>query len=111
MRPQPQRGMRDYLGSEKLRGKIALITRGDSGIGRAVAIVFAKEDADVAVVYLEEHKDAKETEWLVEESGRKCLLIDGDIGDEKFCRKAMGQTINEFGKIDILVNNAAEQHP
>ncbi len=94
-----------------MRGKGALITGGDSGIGRAVAIAFAKEGADVAVVYLEEHKDAKETECLVEEHGRKCLLIDGDVGDEKFCRKAIDQTVDEFGKIDILVNNAAEQHP
>src|SRR5439155_4840450 len=75
------------------------------------AIAFAKEDADVAIVYLEEHKDANETKRLVEEQGRKCLLIAGDVGGEEFCRKAVEQSMKEFGKIDILVNNAAEQHP
>lgn len=110
MRPEPKSGVRDYVGSGKLRGRVAVITGGDSGIGRAVAVLFAKEGADVAVVYLEEHKDAKETERLVQEQGRKCLLIDGDVGQEKFCRKAIDQTIDEFGRIDILVNNAAEQH-
>ena len=98
-------------GSGKLKGKVALITGGDSGIGRAVAVAFAKEGADVAAVYLEEHKDAAETEWMVERHGRKCLLIDGDVGDEKFCQKAVKETVDEFGKIDIVVNNAAEQHP
>src|SRR5205814_9352781 len=111
MRPQPRSGARDYAGGGKLRDKVALITGGDSGIGRAVAILFAKEGADVAVVYLEEHKDARETEQLVEQIGQQCLLIDGDVGDEKFCQKAIKQTVSEFGKIDILVNNAAEQHP
>src|SRR5438046_6679108 len=98
-------------GSGKLRNKLALITGGDSGIGRAVAIAFAREDSDVAIVYLEEHKDANETKRLVEEQGRKCLLIAGDVGEEEFCRKAVEQSMKEFGKIDILVNNAAEQHP
>jgi NAD(P)-dependent dehydrogenase (short-subunit alcohol dehydrogenase family) len=111
MRPQPKSGGRDYEGCGKLRGRVGLITGGDSGIGRAVAVLFAKEGADVAVVYLEEHTDARETERLVEQNGRKCLLIDGDVGDEKFCQKAVRQTVSEFGKIDILVNNAAEQHP
>jgi NAD(P)-dependent dehydrogenase (short-subunit alcohol dehydrogenase family) len=111
MRPQPKSGTRDYNGSGKLRDRVAIITGGDSGIGRAVAVLFAKEGADVAVIYLEEHKDARDTERLVEQQGRKCLLIDGDVGQEKFCGKAIARVIDEFGKIDILVNNAAEQHP
>src|SRR5205814_6761022 len=77
----------------------------------AVAIGFAKEGANIAVVYLEEHKDAKETQRLVEERGRRCLLIPGDISDEKFCKKAIEETVDAFGKLDVLVNNAAEQHP
>ena len=111
MRPQPRSGASDYLGSGKLRNKVAVITGGDSGIGRAVAVLFAKEGADVAIVYLNEHKDARETKRLVEGVGRKCLLIAGDIGREKFCQAAVKQTARELGKIDILVNNAAEQHP
>ena len=111
MRPQPRSGGRDYVGAGKLRDKVALITGGDSGIGRAVAVLYAKEGADVAIVYLNEHKDARETQRLVESQGRKCLLIAGDIGREKFCRAAVTQTKRELGKIDILVNNAAEQHP
>jgi NAD(P)-dependent dehydrogenase (short-subunit alcohol dehydrogenase family) len=111
MKPRPRAEDEEHRGSGKLENKVALITGGDSGIGRAVAIAFAKEGADIAVVYLEEHKDAKATERLVEEWGRKCVLIDGDIGDEKFCQKAIHQTVSEFGKVDILVNNAAEQHP
>src|SRR5213079_2154298 len=111
MKPRPQAEDKKHRGSGKLQGKVAIITGGDSGIGRAVAIAFAKEGADIAVVYLEEKKDAEETKRLVEEHGRKCLLIAGDIGEEKFCRKAVEQTLDELGKIDILVNNAAEQHP
>ena len=111
MRPEPKSGASDYVGSGKLRDKVALITGGDSGIGRAVAVLYAKEGADVSVVYLNEHKDARETQRLVESQGRKCLLIAGDIGREKFCRAAVTQTRRELGKIDILVNNAAEQHP
>src|SRR5437667_11659752 len=111
MKPRPRAEDEKYRGSGKLRNKLALITGGDSGIGRAVAIAFAKEDADVAIVYLEERKDANETKRLVEEQGRKCLLIAGDVGKEELCRKAVQQTMKEFGKIDILVNNAAEQHP
>jgi NAD(P)-dependent dehydrogenase (short-subunit alcohol dehydrogenase family) len=110
MKPRPKAEDEKQHGSGKLKGKVAIITGGDSGIGRAVAIAFAKEGADVAVVYLEEHKDAQETEQRVEEWGCKCLLIDGDVGDEKFCQKAVEETVDEFGKIDILVNNAAEQH-
>ncbi len=111
MRPQPRSGASEYVGCGKLRDKVALITGGDSGIGRAVAVLYAKEGADVAIVYLNEHRDARETKRLVESQGRKCLLIAGDIGREKFCRAAVMQTKRELGKIDILVNNAAEQHP
>jgi NAD(P)-dependent dehydrogenase (short-subunit alcohol dehydrogenase family) len=111
MKPRPKVEDKSQRGSGKLRGKVGIITGGDSGIGRAVAVAFAKEGADVSVVYLEEHRDAKETEQLVEQDGRKCLLIDGDVGDEKFCAKIVDQTLSECGKIDILVNNAAEQHP
>jgi NAD(P)-dependent dehydrogenase (short-subunit alcohol dehydrogenase family) len=111
MRPPPRSGASDYIGCGKLRDKVALITGGDSGIGRAVAVLYAKEGADVSVVYLNEHKDARETQRLVESQGRKCLLIPGDIGRENFCRSAVTQTKRDLGRIDILVNNAAEQHP
>jgi NAD(P)-dependent dehydrogenase (short-subunit alcohol dehydrogenase family) len=111
MRPEPKSGTSDYVGSGKLRDKVALITGGDSGIGRAVAVLFAKEGADVSVVFLNEHRDARETKRLVEIQGRKCILIPGDIGEEKFCRAAVTQTRRDLGRIDILVNNAAEQHP
>jgi NAD(P)-dependent dehydrogenase (short-subunit alcohol dehydrogenase family) len=111
MRPRPKAEDENQRGSGKLRNKVAIITGGDSGIGRAVGIAFAKEGADVAIVYLEEKKDANETKRLVEEHGRKCLLIGGDVGQEGFCRKTVAETVKEFGKIDILVNNAAEQHP
>ncbi|PYL54705.1 MAG: NAD(P)-dependent oxidoreductase [Verrucomicrobia bacterium] len=111
MKPKPKAEDQKHRGSGKLQGKVAIVTGGDSGIGRAVAIAFAKEGADVAVVYLEEYKDAQETEQRVEEWGRNCLLIDGDIGDEKFCQTVVKKNMDEFGKIDILVNNAAEQHP
>jgi NAD(P)-dependent dehydrogenase (short-subunit alcohol dehydrogenase family) len=110
MKPRPKAVDENQRGSGKLRDKVAIITGGDSGIGRAVAIAFAREGADVAVVYLEEHKDGKETRRLVEKQGGKCLLIDGDVGDEEFCKKAVAQTKQRFGGIDILVNNAAEQH-
>lgn len=96
-------------GSGKLANKIAFITGGDSGIGRAVAVLFAKEDADIAIVYLSEDKDAEETKNVVEQYGRKCLLIPGDISKEKFCKNAVAKTIKYFGRIDILVNNAATQ--
>jgi len=90
---------------------VALITGADSGIGRAVAIAFAKEGADVAILYLNEHDDAKETKKLVEAQGRRAVTIAGDIGDEAFAQQAVQQTVDEFGKLDILINNAAEQHP
>ncbi|MBD2742479.1 SDR family oxidoreductase [Coleofasciculus sp. FACHB-1120] len=111
MTPRPKADDSKYQGSNKLRDKVALITGGDSGIGRAVSIFFAKEGADVAIVYLNEHDDAQETKRLVEEQGRKCLTIPGDIGDEKFCQQAVENTVKELGKLDVLVNNAAEQHP
>jgi NAD(P)-dependent dehydrogenase (short-subunit alcohol dehydrogenase family) len=111
MKPRPRSDNEKHRGSGKLRNKVAIITGGDSGIGRAVAVAFAKEGADVAIVYLEEHKDANETKRLVEDNGRRCLLVSGDVGQEGFCRKGVGQIVKELGKIDILVNNAAEQHP
>lgn len=111
MTPKPKSEDYTYKGSEKLKGKVAIISGGDSGIGRAVAIYYAKEGADVVVVYLNEHKDAKETQKQVESEGRKCHLIAGDIGDEAFCKQIVDETMANFSKIDILVNNAAEQHP
>jgi NAD(P)-dependent dehydrogenase (short-subunit alcohol dehydrogenase family) len=110
MTPQPEFIRESYKGGDKLKDKVALITGGDSGIGRAVAVHFAREGADVAIVYLNEDKDAKETKRLVEEEGRNCLLISGDVGDESFCKKAVKDTVKELGKLDVLVNNAAEQH-
>ncbi len=95
----------------KLEGKVALITGGDSGIGRAVAILFAQEGADVAIVYLSEHEDAKQVQKAVEEEGRKCLLLAGNIREEGFCKMAVEETVKELGKLDILVNNAATQSP
>jgi NAD(P)-dependent dehydrogenase (short-subunit alcohol dehydrogenase family) len=111
MTPQPRAEDTRYRGSDKLRGKVALITGGDSGIGRATAILFAKEGADVAIVYLNEHQDAEETRRQVEQEGRRCLTIAGDVGDEGFCRQSVQRTLDEFGHLEILVNNAAEQHP
>jgi NAD(P)-dependent dehydrogenase (short-subunit alcohol dehydrogenase family) len=111
MTPQPNTIPPDYQGSGKLAGRVALITGGDSGIGRAVAVAFAKEGADVAVVYLNEHEDAAETRRLVEQAGRKCVLIAGDIGNESFCQEAVQQTLSGLGHLEVLVNNAAEQHP
>jgi NAD(P)-dependent dehydrogenase (short-subunit alcohol dehydrogenase family) len=111
MEPKPRAEMRDYRAAGKLEGKAALITGGDSGIGRAVAIGFAKEGADVAIVYLDEHEDAASTKALVEEQGRRCVTIAGDVGDETFCKDAVARTVDAFGKLDLLVNNAGEQHP
>lgn len=111
MTPQPNTIPPNYQGSGKLAGRAALITGGDSGIGRAVAVAFAKEGADVAIVYLNEHEDAAETRRLVEEAGRRCVLIAGDIGSESFCQEAVRQTLSELGHLEVLVNNAAEQHP
>jgi len=110
MTPRPVAVDPNYRGSGKLTGKTAIITGGDSGIGRAVAIAFAKEGADVTIAYLDEHEDAAEMKRLVEQEGRRCLLLAGDIGSESFCRSIVKNTLAEFGKLDILVNNAAEQH-
>ncbi|HET8720692.1 MAG TPA: SDR family oxidoreductase [Nitrospira sp.] len=111
MTPRPKSERPGEVGCGKLLDKVALITGGDSGIGRAVAAAYAKEGADVAVVYYNEHEDAKETQRLVEAQGRRCILIPGDVGNEQFCREAVERTVREFGRLDILVNNAAEQHP
>jgi len=111
MNPKPEFIRDNYKGSGKLDGKVALITGGDSGIGRSVAIHYAREGADVAVLYLNEGEDAQETKRLVEKEGKKCLLIAGDIGDLQFCKKAVSETKNKLGRVNILVNNAAEQHP
>lgn len=111
MSPAPEFETPAYKAAGKLAGKAALITGGDSGIGRAVAVTYAKEGADVAIVYLNEHGDAEETKRQVEQEGRKCVLIAGDIGDESFAKESVKQTIDALGKLDILVNNAAEQHP
>ncbi|MFM2312630.1 MAG: hypothetical protein RLZZ04_1906 [Cyanobacteriota bacterium] len=110
MNPAPQYDRDSYQGSDKLKGKVALITGGDSGIGRSVAVLYAKEGADVAIVYLNEHEDAQKTKQLVEAQGQKCLLIAGDISGEKFCHEVVEKTVAELGKLDILVNNAAEQY-
>ncbi|MFZ5562100.1 MAG: SDR family oxidoreductase [Pseudomonadota bacterium] len=111
MIPPPQSAMKHYQGSGKLEGKVALITGGDSGIGRAVSIAFAKEGADIAIVYLNEDDDARATKNLVEDSGRRCLLCRGELADPKFCRNVVEQTVQKLGRLDILVNNAAQQFP
>ncbi len=111
MDPAPIVIRENYRGSSKLEGKIALITGGDSGIGRSVAVHFAREGADVAIVYLDENQDAADTRAMVEAEGKRCLLIQGDIRSEAFCKEAVSRAVNEFGKLNILVNNAAEQHP
>ncbi|HKX52703.1 MAG TPA: SDR family oxidoreductase [Nitrosospira sp.] len=110
MTPQPDSTMEEYRGSGKLQSKVAIITGGDSGIGRSIAVAFAKEGADITVSYLDEHEDAQRTKEEVEKCGRKCILIAGDVGDEKFCTEVVAETISAFGRIDVLVNNAAEQH-
>ncbi|QKT04280.1 SDR family oxidoreductase [Ectothiorhodospiraceae bacterium 2226] len=110
MTPRPRAEDPGYHGCNKLRGKVALITGGDSGIGRAVALLFAKEGADVAIAYLDEHDDAEETKRGVEAEGRQCLLIPGDLGEEAHCQAVVRETLDAFGQLDILINNAAEQH-
>jgi NAD(P)-dependent dehydrogenase (short-subunit alcohol dehydrogenase family) len=100
-----------YGGSDRLKGKVALITGADSGIGRAVAALFAREGADIAIVYLCEHDDANKTKQIVENEGRRAIAIAGDVGDKQFCEQAVKQTIDQLGRLDILVNNAGEQHP
>lgn len=110
MNPLPVFESESYLAAGKLKGKVAIITGGDSGIGRAVAVAYAKEGCDLCIVYLNEHEDAKATQSAVEKAGVKCLLLAGDIGDEAFCKNIVKQTIAAYGKLDIVVNNAAEQH-
>jgi len=111
MTPKPQFEGKGYQGSKKLQDKVALITGGDSGIGRAVAVAYAKEGADVAIAYLNEHDDANETKKRIEQEGRRCLVIPGDLGSEPFCKQVVQKIIDELGQLNILVNNAAEQHP
>ncbi|HRI38972.1 MAG TPA: SDR family oxidoreductase, partial [Nitrospira sp.] len=111
MTPKPKSEDQKHHGRGKLHQKVALITGGDSGIGRAVAIAFAREGADLAVAYLDEHKDAEETQRLVEQEGRRCVLIPGDVGDYEHCRQAVDKSLRELGRLDILINNAAQQQP
>lgn len=110
MTPQPKSGEHRYLAAGKLKGKCAIITGGDSGIGRAVAVAFAKEGADVLLSYLDEHGDAQDTQRMVEAEDRQCLLVAGDLGDEAHCQAVVNRALEAFGRLDILVNNAAEQH-
>ncbi|RZJ32004.1 MAG: SDR family oxidoreductase [Flavobacterium sp.] len=111
MTPEPEIIRKSYKGSGKLNGKTALITGGDSGIGRSVAVHFAREGANIAIVYLKEDEDAKETKSLVEKEGSKCLIIKGDLKKETFCRKIIKDTVDAFGHLNVLVNNAAMQFP
>ena len=111
MKPLPEAERATMVGTGKLADKVALITGGDSGIGRAVAIAFAREGADIAIVYLDEDQDARETRKQVEQEGRRCLLLRGDIGKPRFCARAVERTVARLGGLQILVNNAAEQHP
>jgi NAD(P)-dependent dehydrogenase (short-subunit alcohol dehydrogenase family) len=108
--PKPEWQPR-YSGSSRLDGKVAIVTGGDSGIGRAVCALFAREGADVAILYLCEHDDAEKTKGIVEKEGRRALTIAGDIGDKAFCDRAVKETVEKLGRLDILVNNAGEQHP
>ncbi len=108
--PKPEWQPR-YAGSGRLKDKVAIVTGGDSGIGRAVAVLFAREGADVAILYLNEHEDAGDTKKFIEAEGRRAICIPGDLGDRDFCFKAVQQVIDTFGKLDILINNAGEQHP
>ena len=111
MVPEPEVIREGYKGSDKLKDKVALITGGDSGIGSSVAVYFAREGADVAIVYISEEKDAKDTQKMVEKEGRKCLLLKGDIKSEAFCKKAVDSCVKKLGGLNILVNNAAIQFP
>ncbi len=110
LEPKPEWQPR-YSGSGRLEGKVAIVTGADSGIGRAVAALYAREGADVAILYLCEHDDAAKTREIVEGEGRRALTIAGDIGDKQFCERAVAQVVEEFGRLDVLVNNAGEQHP
>lgn len=109
MSPKPDHGEHTYKGSGRLAGKVAIITGSDSGIGRAVAIAFAREGADILISYLQEEDDAKETQHWVEQSGRRAVLMPGDVSDETYCQSVVDRAVAEFGKLDILVNNAAMQ--
>lgn len=111
MKQQPHSYHPGQIGTGKLKGKVALITGGDSGIGRAVAIAFAKEGADIAIAFLNEDEDAAETKTMVEAEGVRCIAVAGDVGDKQYCDSLVQAVTNEFGQLDILVNNAAEQHP
>ena len=111
MNPQPEIIRDGYKGSEKLKGLVALITGGDSGIGRSVAVHFAREGANVAISYLKEDKDARETKEMVAAEGRECLILEGDLKDDKVCKKIVADTVKKFGRLDILINNAAFQMP
>jgi NAD(P)-dependent dehydrogenase (short-subunit alcohol dehydrogenase family) len=108
--PKPEWQPR-YAGSGRLKDKVAIVTGGDSGIGRAVAVLFAREGADVAILYLNEHEDAADTKKFVEAEGRRAICIPGDLGDREFCLKAVQQVVDTFGQVDVLINNAGEQHP
>jgi NAD(P)-dependent dehydrogenase (short-subunit alcohol dehydrogenase family) len=111
MTPKPEAEAPHQIGTGKLDGKTAIITGGDSGIGRAVAIAFAKEGANIVISYLNEHDDAKETQSLVQKEGAECVLMPGDVGDEDVCKKIVDKAVKQFKRLDIVVNNAAEQHP
>lgn len=111
MKQQPTAENKEHTGTGKLQGKVALLTGGDSGIGRAVAVAYAKEGAKVAVTYLNEHEDAEETKRLIQEQGGECLLVSGDIGDSSFCDALVKKVVDAFGDVDIIVNLAGEQHP
>ncbi len=110
MNPLPIFENKNYIGSQKLEGKVAVITGGDSGIGRAVALTFAKEGANLVIVFYNESKDAEQTKQLIEATGRRCIMISGDIADEAFCNKVIADTMQAYGKLDILINNAAVQY-
>ncbi len=111
MTPRPQAEMKNYKGSGKLKGKVALVTGGDSGIGRAAAIAFAKEGANVVIAYFDEHQDAQETQAYIEAAGKECVAVAGDVGDAQFCNKLVDTVVSSFGRLDIVVNNAAQQYP
>ena len=111
MQQQPQSDLASHIGTGKLQNKVAIVTGGDSGIGRAVAVAYAKEGCKVVINYLNEHTDAKKTEQLVKNKGGTCILVPGDVGDSAFCTKLIAKTIDTFGGLDILANIAGEQHP